>query len=436
MKRIMEISFLVLAFRNLGRHKAKTVLTTISVSLTVFLFVALESYNLGTILDIKRYMLLYESGAAMISAKTDHENKKEEPLREGIQDYRNLVSELERAGFRAAPRARVSGMLSGKEDPLPLTLIAIDPDREKAVFRNHAYVVKGEFVREGRSDIVIGRTLALDLGVDVGDTVFFTAPLTKEDSRGGIVRFTQRIALRVGGILNTPNVTVNTGLGYVALEAMQGEEGLILDGRVTEICLRDAKATERDLVLETESPANVRRRLSGILPDTLMVTGWDEGAKEFLALADGLRLATFVTLPVFLVLGLLGIGNTMAIAIKQRGREIGMLRALGMHNSEITRSLVYESGLIGFIGTVIGIALGLALTGYLVYRGIDITPALEAGLESIDSRKAYIIHSAWSPRSYAFVSVLVPAFCAFFSLFPSRKALRADIAETLRTEFL
>jgi ABC-type lipoprotein release transport system permease subunit len=312
MKRIMEISFLVLAFRNLGRHKAKTVLTTISVSLTVFLFVALESYNLGTILDIKRYMLLYESGAAMISAKTDHENKKEEPLREGIQDYRNLVSELERAGFRAAPRARVSGMLSGKEDPLPLTLIAIDPDREKAVFRNHAYVVKGEFVREGRSDIVIGRTLALDLGVDVGDTVFFTAPLTKEDSRGGIVRFTQRIALRVGGILNTPNVTVNTGLGYVALEAMQGEEGLILDGRVTEICLRDAKATERDLVLETESPANVRRRLSGILPDTLMVTGWDEGAKEFLALADGLRLATFVTLPVFLVLGLLGIGNTMA----------------------------------------------------------------------------------------------------------------------------
>jgi putative ABC transport system permease protein len=436
MKKSTETSCLRLAFRNLGRHKTKTVLTTVSASLTVFLFAALESYNLGTVVDIKRYTLLYETGAAAVYARSYYADRENEPLQDGVPDYARLVASIERAGFKAAPRARVTGMISGTDDPMPMTLIAVDPTGETAVLRNHEHLVKGEYVRSGRLDIVIGRTLAMDLGVDVGDTVLFTASIGRKVAGDRTIRFTQQIPFRVGGIINTPNVNVNTRLGFTALDVMQGERGLMLDGRVTEICLRDERATRHDLLLSDESAANVRQRLADVLPDTLMVVGWEEAAKDHLAMAQGLRLATFVTLPVFLVLGLLGIGNTMAIAIKQRGREIGMLRSLGMYDSEIVRMLMYESGSIGAIGTAIGLVLGLTLTAYLVYRGVDITPALEAGRGALDSRKTYIIHSAWSPWSYVFISVLVPAFCALFSLFPSRKALRADVAQALRAEFV
>jgi len=434
MKNRFKVSYLQIAFRNLGRYKAKTIITTFAVALTVFLFVVLDSYILGTSQDIERYMLLYESGAARIYSKAYYEKKEYEPLYEGFSDYEKLVMDIEKTGYNAAPRARFSGTIVSKNEKLPITMLAVDPDKEKKVLYNHKFIKKGEFVQNGRFDIVIGQQLANHLGVTIGDNVQFMTQIEIKESSGKIRRIDQRINFRVGGIMNTPNVTVNTEMGFTALDVMQDEQGMMLNGQITEICLRDKQADEYDLVLETEKTTYIQDKLKSILPDSLMLAGWEEEAKDYINLAEITKMAMWLTLPVFLILGLLGIFNTMSIAVKQRYREIGMLRSMGMFNTEIIRLFLYEAGLIGIIGTVIGLALGLLITFYMVYVGIDLTSSIEVAKES--ARKAFIIHSAWSFNSYIVLSILIPLCCAISAFLPSIKALKTEISESLRMNII
>jgi len=406
-------------------------MTTSVVFLTVFLFVVLDSFILGSSQDVERYMLLYESGAAKIYNKGYYAKKEDEPLYEGISNYEKLIMDIEKTGYNAAPRARFSGILAGKNENMPVTILAIDPEKEKNVLYNHKFVKKGEFVQNGRFDIVIGQKLAGDLEVNVGDNVQFTTQIEIKESDSKIRRIDHQINFRIGGIINTPNVNVNTEMGFTALDVMQDERGMMLYGHITEICLRDKRADEYGLVLITEKTAYIQDKLKSILPDSLMIAGWEEEAKDYIALAAVMRMAMWVTLPIFLILGLLGISNTMSIAVKQRTREIGMLRSMGMYNTEIIRLFLYESGLIGIIGTAIGLALGLLITTYMVYVGIDITSSLEQAGVDFAVRKAYIIRSAWNFKTCMGISIVIPVFCAFSAFLPSRKAVKTEITQSV-----
>jgi putative ABC transport system permease protein len=428
MKRRERAPYIRLAFKNLGRYKGKTIITMSAVFLTVFLFIALDSYFLGSAQDIERYTLLYESGSARIV------NTGQSPV--GISDYETLVSDIEKMGYNAAPRARLSGTIEGRDIGLPITLLAVDPEKENTVFYNHKFLTKGRFVRAGSPDIVIGNRLARDLDADIGDIVRFTTQIETREPGGRTRREDRSAQFRIGGILNTPNVTVNMEMGFTALDLMQGEDGMVPRGQVTEICLRDKRANERDLALETEELPYVKERLQGILPSSFRIVGWEEDARDFLALAEIMKMAMWLTLPIFLVLGLLGIFNTMSIAVRQRGREIGMLRSMGMRNGEIIRLFLYESGLIGVIGTALGLALGLAVTLYMIYVGIDITSSLDQGNTGYAVRKAFIMHSAWSWSTYAAVSITIPLFCALSALLPSQRALKADITRAIRMDLI
>jgi putative ABC transport system permease protein len=68
---------------------------------------------------------------------------------------------------------------------------------------------------------------------------------------------------------------------------------------------------------------------------------------------------------VSLVVGAVGIANTMFTSVIERTRQIGALKALGAKNSEIMKMFLFESALIGFVGGLIGIFVGFIVTGLL-----------------------------------------------------------------------
>lgn len=117
------------------------------------------------------------------------------------------------------------------------------------------------------------------------------------------------------------------------------------------------------------------------------------------------------------VVALVGIVNTMTLAIFERRRELGMVRALGMTGQQVGRMIRMEAVLIGLLGTLIGIGAGVLLS-WVVVSSIE---EIEIGLSFNWARVGLIFA----------VGVAVGVIA---SLLPARRATRLDMLEAMRSE--
>jgi len=122
-----------------------------------------------------------------------------------------------------------------------------------------------------------------------------------------------------------------------------------------------------------------------------------------------------------LLVGGIGLANTMYMAVLERTREIGLLKALGARRGQILLLFTFESGLLGLAGGLLGLALGIGLSESLAlivarfFAGVAFAPALSAGLIT-------------GTLGFAFgLGVLA-------GLLPAERAARLEPLEALRNE--
>lgn len=122
------------------------------------------------------------------------------------------------------------------------------------------------------------------------------------------------------------------------------------------------------------------------------------------------------------VASVFGIINTMYISVLQRTREIGLMKALGMHRKDINKLFLFEAGLLGLLGGVIGSALAIGL-------GTILNPFISDWLD-LGSVKLLVFRPG---QIILLITALVLVAIAA-GLFPARKAARLDPIAALRTE--
>ena len=126
-----------------------------------------------------------------------------------------------------------------------------------------------------------------------------------------------------------------------------------------------------------------------------------------------------------LLVGAIGIANTMFMSVMERTRLIGILKSLGSKNSEIMKLFLTESGIIGFMGGLMGIFLGFIFVG--IISG--------AGLKLIGSRTATSTAVAViTPELILFALVFSTVIGIVSGLIPARKAARLQVVEAMRSE--
>ncbi len=427
-----------LAFRNLGRHKVKTVITTAAVALGILSYLFMDAFLLGANTESRRNIVNFETGAAKIYSRAYWEKRDELPLYEGYAGYAPIVERLRSAGFEAAPRATFVGTLLSREEELPFVFAGIDPEAERRIFRYHAYIDRsegGHLPRDGVFEVLLGVKGAKDLGARTGDSVRLSTVIDKRDEAGVLRHINQVIDLVVAGIVNCPDPIVNAYTAYLPLTILQDESGILLEGQVTEIAIRKAGAREDELPGRLESAEAIALRLGGALPESLLVVGWKEIATDYLAASASDNVSTIVFLGFFFVIVLMVIANTVLMAVLERTKEIGMLRALGMTDAAVVKLFSIETGLIGLIGAAVGLFLFLPLNSWMVNHGIDYSPWMEeAGLENLGYRVTGIFKSAWNFTSMGLSVVAASLLSAVTALFPSLRAVRMTITDAFRSE--
>lgn len=192
------------------------------------------------------------------------------------------------------------------------------------------------------SQIVVGQTLATNLGLSVGSVV-----QVGPNSTGGS-------QFSVVGIYSTGN-TFGERFAYIPLTTAQSIAGK--QGKVSEVFV---KATDPSQVSQVTSEITASLPgVSAIAPSTF--TG------PAAALAG--TLTTFFTIIglAALLAGGFGVVNTMMMSISERTREIGALKAIGAKRGQIMRMFMSEAFLIGVIGGVIGVVVGVSISLALPY---------------------------------------------------------------------
>jgi putative ABC transport system permease protein len=126
-----------------------------------------------------------------------------------------------------------------------------------------------------------------------------------------------------------------------------------------------------------------------------------------------------------LLVGAIGIANTMFMSVMERTRLIGILKSLGSKNSEIMKLFITESGVIGLMGGLLGVFLGFILVGIISGAGLNFM----GGRTAIGTSVAVV-----TPELIIFALIFSTVIGVLSGLIPARKAASLQIVEAMRSE--
>src|SRR6185503_5704351 len=156
----------------------------------------------------------------------------------------------------------------------------------------------------------------------------------------------------------------------------------------------------------------------------LAVRTWLDLAVFYQAVRDLYNRIFGVLGAIMVIIVLFAMSNTLGMAVAERTREIGTLRAIGTQPAEIVRNFLFEGIAIGVAGALVGMALAGAVTFALAFAGIQMPPP--PGRSS-----GYPLLVNFSPLLYVATGAAVIAISALAAYFASAKAARKPITEAL-----
>ena len=411
-----------LAMKNLARYKRRTAITAIAIALGLMMYIIVDSMLLGVEQESVRNLIWYETSSVRIHQKDYWPDRLLFPLEEGIENPGKVIDLLKEGGWTATERTIFKADMIlynddfGEDGNLSVMVTAINPETDNQVFHFEDTLVEGRLLNKGEKDgMLMGSWLAEDIGAKVG---YWVTLVTR--GNGG---FFEAVDLQVVGILNCPNPNVNRTL--LMVDKDNADAFLGMEGSVTEI----------DVLLPThaEVDSEVQKIQASLVSDgldTLEARSWRELAKDYLAIAEAKRGGTGIILFLVFIIAAVGISNTMLMAMYERTRELGMMRAMGMKDNDIRLSFIIEAGGIGLVGALVGIALGALANIFIANVGIDIGFLLRD--MDIGYRIQSIMRGTWSFRSFVITFVSGITLSMIVSIFPIRRALKMDIPSCLR----
>jgi len=314
-----QLSFTGFAWRNLWRRRLRTLLTLGGITMGIAAFVALVGFSRA--FEHEWLRLYTNAGTDIAVVETNFMNT-------------SLNQSLD-AKIRAVPAVERSA-------PMIFNLIDLTPDTNALVYGWQAgsyeldslTYLSGRRFQDGKPEAILGNLLAEDLKKKTGDTL----PIQGTD-------FT------VVGVFHG-GTALEDGAVIMPLDQMQAISSM--DGKVTafHVKLRPAPAGESydDYVKRAE------KEIEAAVPGVHADPAADRAANnQLVTLAHSVAWGTS---SIALLIGILGIANTMAMSVFERTREIGILRALGWKGSHVILLILTEATALGLVGGLLGIAVG------------------------------------------------------------------------------
>ena len=311
-----------------------------------------------------------------------------------IANWQSLVPLLEQRDEIGAvsPMVSGSGLALRSEATQAIALMGVELDRYDRIVGLRSKVIAGE-ARLGPGEAIIGRELAGDLGVRVGDRL-----TVQTGSVGDSVRVTALVDLGIRD-LNRRTVIVPLRLAQNLLGLPGGATSL--DLTVKDVWSADALALQlrRQLPYEIES--------------------WQEANAQLVSALNAQSVSTTLIRGVVMVVVVLGIASVLVVSVVQKSREIGILRAMGATRVQVMRLFLVQGAVLGALGSLLGILLAVVMIWLFTHfvLGSDGQPLF-----------AITLPVATGVR----VALLATVCGVLAAIAPARRAARMDPAQAIR----
>jgi lipoprotein-releasing system permease protein len=342
---------------------------------------------------------------------------------EPLQDWRHAV-QVAMADARvvgAAPYIEKEALISGANNQ-PAMLRAVDPAREGKVSELPEKMVQGRIADlvPGSFNIVLGKELAMWLGVGVGDDVIVTLAEFRSTPVGGVQTMKR---FKVSGIFEAGYNEFDKGLAVVNLSDLQ--RVLRMGDGVTGVRL---KLHDMDRAFE------VARDLALTLKGPYRVSDWTQDNANLFRALKMEKTVMAILLSLIVAMGAFNLVSSQVMLVTDKQADIAILRTLGLTPGQVMRTFMVQGGLIGLIGTVAGVIGGVALTLNLN----NLLQAIERvfGVQLLPEDVYYITGLPTDMQAGDVVAIVCAALLMAFlaTLYPAWRASRTAPAEALRYE--
>lgn len=406
---------LSIALAHLAGRTRQTLVSVLGVTLGVGMFIAVSGLMLGfqstfraQLIDTNPHILITDEirqpaaqplallhpGAAVHISRI----LPRDPVR-GIAGAGAIVAALSAMpGVTAAPLLRGQLILRRAGRDYAIAANGIDPALQAKVTTLAKDIVAGSLdALAARSDgIIIGESLAQKMGAGLGDTIVAVPPTG------------QQAALRIVALFRTGQDMVDTTTAYVTLARQQS-----LQGRprvVNQIQLRLA-----DISRSIPLAATIEGRWG------YKAAPWEETFARILEVFVLQNVIIYGSTGSILVVAAFGIFNIISTVVMEKGRDIAIMRAIGLPARTVVTIFVAEGAIVGVLGVLAGCGLGLGIA--LILARI---PAPGAS----DPNQMLVVAQSW--LNYGLACGIALGSAVIASWLPARRAVRSDPLDTIR----
>ena len=399
---------LKVAWRNIGRNRRRTVVTVGAMAFGLYAMVIWFGMLQGMLNDMEATVVEVELGDLQIHAPTYLDDPS---LYTDIDDVDALLSRLEAAGFRASARLVGAGLAAAHDSAAGASLRGIDVQGNAGVSVISTRLAEGAWLDDDDpAGVVVGRRLARTLDLAVGDELVVLSQTTD----GAIAN--DLYAVR--GILDSVSDGIDRSAVFLTDAAFR--ELFVMPAGAHEIVLRKPDDLELTAALEAAQ----------VLAPDLDTQSWRSLVPTLATYLDSARqMMAIISAIIYIVIAIL-ILNAMLMAVFERIREFGVLKALGVEPRQVLSLIFAESALQTGLALAIGLALSLPTLWYLVEYGID-TGAL-GGVSVIGATFATVWRAAVSPATFVTPSMTLILLVLLAVIYPALKAARISPVEAMR----
>ena len=403
--------YLQLAWRNIWRNKRRTAIILTAVVIGIWSMILLGSLMRGLAAGMIKNGIATLTGHLQIH----HKGYRNDPaIENSIRDPKVVVQAIQNEmpqGVLWSSRVRVNAVASNARHSSGVTLVGIDPASEAKISFIGSAMSRGRYLSpDDKNGIIVGEALLDKFETKLSRKLVLMSQDTKREIASR--------AFRIVGVFKAEMEA--TEKQYVFVNRAESQKMLKLKNGISEISII--------FPAKPDNPEAFQALKSALSSQNFEIHTWREllpFQMAYLKILDGFMWIWYLV--VFVAMGF-GIVNTTLMAVYERMREFGLLKALGMKPWWILREVLTESLLLLLTGMAIGNFLGFICIYALGSSGIDLS-ALAAGAEYAGMTR--VIYPAIVIKDVLMSNFIVLFLGILVSAYPAVKAARFTPVEAL-----